>query len=165
MSLSRHDIHKLAIFLSPLLLSAQSATDENLAGHHTYIWATAPDDRLWSKPLEAAVDRQLTAKGWRKVDASADTRLVGSDATDIHPVAMGSVRTIERADGVVIDVPPQVERKGEATLHLTFFDMRSNKVIWRSTADAKLSGSSRKDEKRMEEALTKALQALPPSTP
>ena len=164
MFLSRHDTPRLAIFLSPLLLSAQPATDGNLAGHHTYTWSTAPNDRLWSKPLEAAVDRQLTARGWRNVDAGADTRLVGTAAT-IHPVAMGSVPTIERADGAIVDVPLPVAQKRVATLHLTFFDARSNEVIWHSIADAKLSGNSRKGEKRMERALTKALQALPPSTP
>jgi hypothetical protein len=159
---------RLLPFLWPVLLFPQTVIhyDQSVdfAKFHTYLWAKAgAPDRFWTDELKATVDRQLAVQGWRQLNTGADVHIVGSSGTSTQSEVLGRPRTIETADGAIITVPPQMELKRKVTLFLDVFDARLTKAIWHVSCIETLSGNTGKTEKRLERAVSKALQRFPPS--
>jgi Domain of unknown function (DUF4136) len=158
---------RLLPFLWPVLLLPQTVVhyDQSVdfAKFHTYSWAMAgAPDRFWTDELKAAVDRQLAAKGWLRLNTGADVHIVGSSRTSTESDVLGRPRTVETAEGAIITVPPQVELKRKVTLFLDVFDARLTKTIWHVSCIETLSGNTGKTEKLLERAASKALRRIPP---
>ena len=164
-----YGVRSVATLLWPAILFPQTAIHfdqtANFANYRTYSWATAgPPDHFWSDEFKAAADRRLAAKGWQRVDSSADVRMLGSSRTSTQPEFLGRERTIERADGAIVTLPPQVEFKGKVTLFIDVYNAQLTKVIWQGSFTETLSGNKSKNEKRLSRALGKLLQRFPPSS-
>ena len=168
MFLRLYGIRSLATLLWPVFLFSQTAIHDdqsvNFANYHTYSWAKAGPDRFWNDGLKAVVDRHLAAQGWQRVDSGADVHILGASRTFTQPEVLGQDRTIERADGAIVTLPPQVEFKGKVTLFIDVYDAQLTKVIWKGVCTETLSGNTSEDEKRLERAVGKLLKRFPPST-
>jgi len=70
-----------------------------------------------------------------------------------QPEVLGRDCVIERADGAIVTLPPQVEFKGKVTLFIDVYEARLTKVIWKGACTETLSGNTSKDEERLERAV------------
>jgi hypothetical protein len=138
-------------------------------GHYkTYSWIkVSVEDPLWEDRITRAVDSQLSAKGWTKVEDDGDAAVA----------AYGSTRTQKTlqtwydgfgggwfwhgfGDGLATTT---VQETPVGTLIVDIFDSPTKKLIWRGVASDTLSGKPDKDEKKMDKAVTEMFKNFPPS--
>lgn len=144
----------------------------SFAKYHTYSWiGVNVQEPLWNDRVRKAIDGQLTAKGWRKVDSGGDASIsaVGSTHTE---------RTLETwydggfgggwyhrgwwgAGGPGI-ATTTVERTPVGTLHIDIFDSQTRKVIWHGVCSDTLAGNPEKNEKKLEKAVADVFKKFPP---
>lgn len=142
----------------------------NFAKYHTYSWiAVNVEAPLWKDRVANAIDNQLLAKGWRKVDSGADATIV----------AVGSTYT-ERTFETWYDggfrggwyhhgwwggpgfATTTVERTPVGTLHIDIFDAQSKNVIWHGDCSDTLTQNPEKDEKKLQKAMVDVFRNFPP---
>ena len=142
---------------------------------HTYAWRTAPqqgpgDPRLDNSLLDArvkhAVDRELEAKGYRKVspEERADF-LVGYHVVLQRKVDVQTVGTWYGYRGAGLRIPEtRTYQYEQGTLLLDVVDPTTTNLIWRGTATAVVDPdvSTEKRERRIAEAVAKVLADFPP---
>jgi hypothetical protein len=82
----------LAAAISTLCLFAKATVDydhaANFAKYHTYSWISVDvQEPLWKDRVTNAVDGQLNAKGWHKVDSGGDAAIsaVGANSYATNP--------------------------------------------------------------------------------
>jgi len=109
---------------------------------------------LWNDRVTKAIDNQLTAKGWRKVDSGGDASIsaVGATHTEQTVETLNSGGSVE-AGVTGLDCGPgfattTVEPTPVGTLHIHIFDSQSKKVIWHGVCTDTLTGNPEKNEKR-----------------
>src|ERR1019366_869322 len=79
----------LGIVVSITSLFGENTADydhaANFGKYHTYSWiGVNVQEPLWSDRVTKAVDNQLTAKGWRKVDSGGDASISAVGATHME---------------------------------------------------------------------------------
>jgi hypothetical protein len=136
----------------------------NFSQYHTYYWEKVQTtDPLWQSRIQEAVDRDLQAKGWQRVDSGADVAItaVGSAHNEREYQTfyngMGGWRW--RGFG---ETTTQVETYAVGTLVLDLYDARNKQLIWRGVAQQSLSDKPDKNEKKLEKAVEKMLDHFPP---
>lgn len=156
-----------------ITLLAKTVTDYdhsvNFANYHTYSWAgiNVPES-LWKDRIANAIDNQLLAKGWRKVDTGADTTLI----------AVGSAHTERTFETWYNGIPggwvhrgwpsgpgystTTIERIRVGELHIDIFDARTKKVIWHGSATDTLAGEPEKNQKKLDKAVSALFKKFPP---
>ena len=87
---------------------------------------------LWQDRVTKAIDNQLTAKGWRKVDSGGDASIS----------AVGSAHT-------------------ERTLE-TWYDGGRCRLVWHGVCTDTLTGNPEKNEKKLEKAVAAVFKKFPP---
>src|SRR5208282_2152160 len=103
------------------------------AKYHTYSWvAVNVQEPLWKDRVTNAIDEQLGAKGWRKVESGGDAAVLAVGATHTEV-------TLENWYGGGFGggwyhrgwgpgyVETAVERTPVGTLHIDIFDAQSKK--------------------------------------
>ncbi len=159
------------IACAALAFAAEVSTDYNhqtdFSRYRTYSWLGVRAGGLWQDRIMRAVDGQLSAKGWSRVES-------GGDAT---VSAIGKVTeqdTLETfyngfpgwgwrgwggglGESTTTTVP---EKVGNLTVHI--FDGSRKQLIWRGSAAEAVSSKPDKDEKRMDEAVNKMFKHFPP---
>jgi hypothetical protein len=140
--------------------------------YHTYSWiGVTVQDPLWNDRVTKAIDTQLAAKGWRKVDSGGDASIS----------AVGSTRTEQTLDtwygggfgggwvhrGWWVGGGPgfattTVERTPVGTLHIDIFDSQSKKVVWHAACSDTLTGNPEKNEKKLEKSVADVFKKFPP---
>jgi hypothetical protein len=172
--MKRNWLLPLAIVVSVTCLFAKTMEDYdhavNFSKYHTYSWiAVTVQEPLWKDRVTKAVDDQLTAKGWRKVDSGGDASIS----------AFGSTRTEQTFEtwygggfgggwyhrGWWVGGGPgfvSVERTPVGTLHIDIFDSKTKKVIWHGECTDTLSGNPEKNEKKLEKDVTAVFKKFPP---
>jgi len=160
------------LLLVSFTLFAKTTTDYdhavNFAKFHTYSWiAVNVQEPLWNDRVTKAVDDQLTAKGWKKVDKGGDASISAAGSTR-------TVQTLESWYGGVgggwyhrgwwIGGPPGVviERTPVGTLHIDIFDSQSKKLVWHGDCSDTLTANPEKNEKKMEKSVAEAFKKFPP---
>jgi hypothetical protein len=136
----------------------------NFSQYHTYYWEKVQTtDPLWESRIQDAVDRDLQAKGWQRVD----------NGGDVAVTAVGSARNEKEYqtfyDGMggwrwrgFGETTTQVENYPVGTLVLDFYDAHSKDLLWRGVAQQSLSDKPDKNEKKLEKAVSKMLEHFPP---
>lgn len=139
----------------------------DFAKFHTYSWVSIDvQDPLWKDRVTTAVDNELFAKGWKKVDNGPDATVVAVGATHIE-------RTMEYWYGGIGGGwyhrgwgwgPPMVwiDRTQVGTLHVDIFDASTKKVIWHGAASDALSGDPVKNEKKLTQTVRDLFKKFPP---
>jgi hypothetical protein len=166
----------LAAAVSVTCLFAKAITDYDhsvsFSKYHTYSWiGVNVQEPLWNERVKTAVDTQLTAKGWQKVDTGGDATVsaVGSTATQ---------QTLETWYGGGFGggwyhrgwwggggpgfATTTVENTPVGTLHIDIFDGQSKKVIWHGVCTDTLTGNPDKNTKKMEKSVADVFKKFPP---
>jgi hypothetical protein len=137
----------------------------NFSHYHTYYFEKVQaSDELWQRRIQDAIDHDLQAKGWQRVDGSAD----------IAVTAVGGIRDQReyqtfyngmggwRWRGAWGGTTTEVETYEVGTLVLDLYDAHTKELVWRGTARQTLSDKPEKNEKKLEHAIEKMLNSLPP---
>ena len=132
--------------------------------YHTYYWEKVrTTDPLWQSRIQDAVDRQLQAKGWQRVDNGGDIAItaVGSSHNEKEYQTfyngMGGWRS-----GGFGETTTTVENYPVGTLVLDFYDAHNKQLVWRGAARDSLSEKPEKNEKKLEKSVDKMLDHFPP---
>jgi hypothetical protein len=135
----------------------------NFSQYHTYYWEKVKTtDPLWESRIKDAVDHELQAKGWQRVDSG-----------DVAITAVGSSRNQQEYQtfydglggwrwGGFGETTTQVENYPVGSLVLDFYDARSKQLIWRGVSSETLSNNPEKNEKKLDKAVDKMLEHFPP---
>ena len=144
----------------------------------TYAWLESkhPADGLWDQRVVAAIDRQLTTKGLRKVDPSTnpDLEVVYNsgvkERTIVQGYDYGYVYTeylYRRLYGPLWFWPvgsgswvSEVEKNGSLVVDLV--DASREDMVWRGVAKDTLSDKSEKNERQLNKAIEKMFRKYPP---
>lgn len=136
----------------------------NFSQYHTYYWEKVKTtDPLWENRIKDAVDHELQAKGWQRVDSGGDVAVT----------AVGSARNQQEYQtfydglggwrwGGFGETTTQVENYPVGSLVLDFYDARAKKLIWRGVSSEALSDNPEKNEKKLDKAVDKMLEHFPP---
>ena len=133
--------------------------------YKTYSWAKVQTSNpLWEQRIKDAVDPELQAKGWQKVDSGGDVALtaVGS-ARDQQEYTTFYDRLSPwwwRGFGNEATTTVQTYRIG--TLVLDMYDVQTHRLIWRGTASDMLSDKPSKNEKKLDKTIAKMFDKFPP---
>jgi len=157
-----------ALVLAALASAQDVKTDydhhANFLQYHTYSWAKVKtSDPLWESRIQEAVDKDLQAKGWQKVDNGGDVALtaVGSAHNEKEYQTfydgMGGWRW-----GGFGETTTQVENYPVGSLVLDMYDAHNKQLIWRGVASQSLSDKPEKNEQKLDKAVNKILDHFPP---
>ena len=132
------------------------------ANYKTYSWAKVEiANPLWVTRVQSAIDGQLAAKGWKKVETGGDAAVVAIGTTQQKQqlnsyYSGGGWRFgggMETTNATTYTV---------GTLVVDIFDAKTKGLIWRGTAGDTLSTKSDKDEKIVNKAVDKMFDKFPP---
>jgi hypothetical protein len=170
--------HRVAagIVLPATLLFAGAMVDYdhsvNFGKYHTYSWITVSvQEPLWQDRVKNAIDNQLIAKGWQRVDSGGDASVSAFGSTY-------SERTLETwysgglgggwyhrgwwTGGGPGFTTTTIERTPVGTLHIDIFDSQTKKVIWHGVATDTLTAKPDKNEKKLEKSVADLFKKFPP---
>ncbi len=165
----------VALAVSATVLFAKTMVDYdhavNFANYHTYSWvAVNVQEPLWRDRVSAAVEGQLSAKGWRKVESGADASVLAVGATHTEQTfetwyggGFGGGWFHRGWWGGPGYVATEVERTPVGTLHIDIFDTKTKKVIWHASSSDTLSGKPEKNEKKMNKDVVEMFKKFPPA--
>jgi hypothetical protein len=132
--------------------------------YHTYYWEKVQtSNQLWESRIRDAVDRDLQAKGWQKVQSGADVAVT----------AVGSSRNQQEYQtfydglggwrwGGFGETTTTVENYRVGTLVLDMYDTHNKQLIWRGVSSNTLSDKPEKNEKSLDKSVDKMLKDFPP---
>jgi hypothetical protein len=157
------------LIISATALAQDVKTDynhhANFSQYHTYYWAKVQTtDPLWENRIEDAVDHELQAKGWQKVQSNGDVALT----------AVGSARNEKEYQtfydgmggwgwGGLGETTTQAVNYPVGSLVLDMYDTHNKQLIWRGVASDSLSDKPEKNEKKLDKAVDKMLDHFPPN--
>src|SRR3569833_16202 len=162
-----------SLTLSVTCLFAKTVVDYdhfvNFSNYHSYSWAGVNiPESLWKDRVTNAIDIQLLAKGWRKVENDADTSVI----------AVGSAHTEQTVEAWYNGIPGGWAHRGwpwgprhptviidhirVGELHIDIFDARTKKILWHASAADTLSGDPEKNQKKLPRAIAELFRKFPP---
>ncbi len=119
--------------------------------------------------IDDALDRELQAKGWRKVESGADVHVithasVGKQTriTADHFGGYGGYRGGRGWGGGWGSTHVNVSEIGVGTLMVDMVDAKSKQLVWRGIATATVSNKAAKSEKKINKAAKKLFKDFPP---
>jgi hypothetical protein len=155
-----------------LLASVKTDYDHHadFSRYRTYSWIKVHAvDTLWADRIMAAVDGQLTAKGWQKVPSGGDAQVSAFGSTHEQPTletyytGLGGGWGWRRGWGGGMGMSTtEVENTPVGTLVVDVFDGGTKKLIFRANASEALSGKPEKNEKKMEKEVEDMFKHFPP---
>jgi hypothetical protein len=161
-----------------LFVQTQHDNDIDFGAYFTYAWV--PGDNAWADSVflnnpglpgmvSAAVDRELTAKGFEKAPQDAANFLVAMSASvqDVTVISkhryQGWSHGYNRSSLSNINTATQLETMAEGTLILEVIDVASEGVVWQSHAAGVITRSDNM-EKAVNAAVTRMLEKFPPGS-
>ena len=147
-------------------VSVNIKTPSELTGYRSYsIEKLHATDSLIEPRMLAAIDRQLTLKGWHEVPKGGDVLVTAVLASNNDPQQyftfynnLSNVAWNATADP---GLPGSVAQAPAGTLILDMYDSRTGQLIWRSTATDFLGGNSDKNQLKVDSAINKMFDSLP----
>jgi len=153
-------------------LAQQVTTDfdhqADFAQYKTYSWEQVKSaDPLWDSRIKSAVDAQLQAKGWTRVDNGGDVCIVAIKTTQTQ-------RTLQtfydgfgggwrwRGFGGMGEATTTEQDYKEGTLVVDMYDAKTKQLIWRGSAEDVLSNKAEKNEKNLDKGVAKMFKKFPP---
>ena len=175
--------HRTLILFGLLLLTLPGCTQirvqsdfdpkANFSGLQTYAWlpdlkpTTDPrlDSKLLDRRVREAVDRQLAAKGYRKVEDATPSFWVA-----YHPHVQRQSQAVHEPVGPYTYRwwgamgPTYTYQYDEGTLMVDVIDPRTNVLMWRGAATAIIDPSASVQERgeRIDRAVASLLEKFPP---
>lgn len=142
-------------------IASDYAPNTNFGQYKTYSWQkiSAPDS-VWETTIKGAVDSQLAAKGWTRVDKGGDAALCAISTT-------GEAGEMEHFYG---GMGPGWRWRGwsepvsynEGTLVIDIFDAKTQALVWRGFASDTASKKDQKNAKKLDKVIAKLFKNFPP---
>jgi hypothetical protein len=142
----------------------------NFSQYKTYSWqAVKSADPLWDSRITDAVDAQLAAKGWTKVDNGGDVNIIAVGTTHTE-------RTLQtfydgfgggwrwRGFGGTGEATTTEQDYQEGTLVVDMYDAKTKQLIWRGSAEGTLSNKESSNEKNLDKGVAKMFKKFPPQS-
>jgi hypothetical protein len=134
--------------------------------YKTYSWERVQaQDRLWVDRIKAAIDKDLSSKGWTWATSGGDVAFVALEVTrnqatldTFYSGYGGGWRW--RGFG---DATMTVETYKVGSLVVDLFDGQTKMLIWRGSSSDTLSDKSDKNIKTLNKAVQKMFEHFPPS--
>jgi hypothetical protein len=153
-------------------LAQQVKTDfdhqANFSQYKTYSWQEIkPADSLWDARIQRAVDAQLVAKGWTKVESGGDVAVVAIATSHTE-------RTLQtfydgmgggwrwRGFGGMGEATTTEQDYKEGTLVVDMYDAKTKQLIWRGSSEDTVSNNAQKNEKNLDKGVAKMFKKFPP---
>ena len=133
--------------------------------YRTYSWIHVKAPGLWQDRITQAVDAQLVAKGWMKVDTGGDAGVTAFGSSRQQPTlttfydSFGGGWAWRGLGGIATTT---VQDTPIGTLVVDIFDQHNMKLIWRGVAEDALSGKPDKDEKKLSKIVADMFKHFPP---
>lgn len=171
---------KIARFLTPAALlvlafgTAAVAQDvhtdydkqANFSQFHTYYWAKVKTENpLWESRIKDAVDKQLQAKGWQRVDSGGDVAVTAVGAAknqQEYQTFYDGFGGGWRWGGFGNDATTTVQNYRVGTLVVDLYNAQNKSLIWRGTSNDTLSDKPEKNEQKLDKAVDKLFDHFPP---
>lgn len=154
-------VGSLAVAHAQQQIDSDYAPNTNFAQYKTYSWQkiSAPDN-TWESSIRSAVDAQLAAKGWTRLDNGGDAALSAIANT-------GEAATLEHFYG---GWAPGWRWRGwtepvsydEGTLVIDIFDTKTQALIWRGFASQTVSSKDQKNIGKLDKVIAKLFKKFPP---
>jgi hypothetical protein len=133
---------------------------------HTYSWiGVQAGNSLWQDRITSAVDSELAAKGWQKVESGGDAAVSAfgqvSERNNLETFYNGFPGWRWRGWGGTTTTAVVPERVG--TLTVDIFQGGTKELLWRGTASNVLSSKPEKNDKKMDEAVGNMFKRFPPA--
>jgi hypothetical protein len=142
----------------------------NFAQYKTYSWeAVKSADPLWDARIKSAVDAQLQAKGWTRVDNGGDVCMVAIKTTQTQRTlqtfydGFGGGWRWRGLGGLGESTTTEQDYK-EGTLVVDMYDAKTKQLIWRGSAEDTLSNKAEKNEKNLDKGVAKMFKKFPPES-
>jgi len=141
----------------------------NFAQYKTYSWqAIKPESSLWDSRIKNAVDAQLAAKGWTRVETDGDVAIVAIKTTHTQ-------RTLNTfydgfgggwgwrgfGGGGFGESTTSEQDYKEGTLVIDLYDAKTKQLIWRGSAEDMISDKAEKNEKNLDKGVAKLFKSFP----
>jgi len=145
--------------------SADYDKDVDFSKFRSYCWidGDSAQNPLMHKRIVNAIDGQLAAKGWTKMDAGADA---APNAIVVYYAAIEAERQLNtwgsgpRWSGFGT---ANIETILTGQLVVDVYDASTRQLVWRGYASDTVSDNPEKNEKRLNEAVAKLFKQFPPS--
>src|SRR5882762_269491 len=141
----------------------------NFSQYKTYSWQEIkPGNSLWDARIKNAVDAQLAAKGWTKVESGGDVAIVAVKTTQTQR----SLQTFYdgfgggwrwRGFGGMGEATTTEQDYKEGTLIVDMYDAKTKQLIWRGSAEDTVSDKAAKNEKNLDKGVAKMFKKFPPN--
>ncbi|WP_005034491.1 DUF4136 domain-containing protein [Holophaga foetida] len=159
------------IACSPLQVKYDYDARADYAQYHSFDWEADSKDTFTERRIRAAVEKDLTAKGFRRAEGNPPDLLVSA-----YPVYRDErVRSVGVGVGIGLRILPGVSvgvGTGSAKakvqtiggIVMAFKDTRNSQLIWKAeTEDALEEGSTPEEsEEAIQAAVTRMLERFPP---
>lgn len=138
----------------------------NFSHYHTYYWAKVQTENpLWQQRIEQAVDKDLQAKGWQRVNSGGDVALTAVGATQNEQEYQTFYNNLGPGwwwggFGTETTTTPVNYRVG--TLVIDMYGAHNKHLVWRATASDTLSDKPEKNEHKLDKAVDKMFDHFPP---
>lgn len=156
----------LAVGVALATVNTDYSHSTNFSRYKTYSWTKVQaQDSLWQDRIQRAVDQELSAKGWSRVDSGGDVAVAAFGSTQNQQRLqtfydnLGGGWFWRGMDGVATTT---VENVPVGTLMVDLFDKQSKKLIFRGTASDDLSNNADKNEKKLEKDVADMFKHFPP---
>jgi hypothetical protein len=140
----------------------------NFSQYKTYSWQEVKvADSLWVPRIQSAVDAQLAAKGWTKVES-------GGDVVVMAIATSHTERTLQtfydgmgggwrwRGFGGMGEATTTEQNYKEGTLVVDMYDAKTKQLIWRGSSEDTVSNKEQKNEKNLDKGVAKMFKKFPP---
>jgi hypothetical protein len=137
--------------------------------YHSYSWiGVRAGNSLWQDRIMGAVDSQLAAKGWTRVNSGGDAAVSAFGRVNERDTLQtfyngfpgwGWMGWGGMGTATTTATPEQV-----GTLNVDVFDGASKKLIWRGTSSDTLSAKPEKNDKKLEHAVAEMFDHFPPKS-
>jgi hypothetical protein len=153
-------------------LAQQVKTDfdhqANFSHYKTYSWQEIkPENSLWTARIKSAVDAQLAAKGWTKVESGADVAVVAIATSHTEKTlqtfydGMGGGWRWRGFGGMGEATTTEQDYK-EGTLVVDMYDAKTKQLVWRGSSGDTVSNNAQKNEKNLDKGVAKMFRKFPP---
>ncbi len=136
---------------------------------HTYSWSRVhTDNPLWEPRIQKAVDEELQAKGWQRVDSGGQVSISAVGAVhnqqEYHTFynGMGGWGWRRGGFGNPGEATTTVDNERMGTLVVDMYDNSNKQLIWRGVAKDTLSNNPQKNQKKLQKTVDKMFRKFPP---
>jgi hypothetical protein len=144
----------------------------NFSQYKTYTWQEIkPADSLWDARIKNAVDAQLAAKGWTKVESGGDVAVVAIKTSQTQRTLQtfydgvgGGWGWRRFGGGGFGDATTTEQDYKVGTLVIDLYDAKTKQLIWRGSAQDTVSDKATRNEKNLDKGVAKMFKVFPPNS-